>query len=50
MARSVDHVVPLGRGGNLLDRRNARLAHRIHNSERGADVPAPPAVAFSREW
>lgn len=34
MARTVDHVVELTRGGHPLDRQNARLAHRRCNTAR----------------
>lgn len=34
MARTVDHVVELTRGGSPLDRQNARLAHRRCNTTR----------------
>lgn len=33
---SVDHVVPLSKGGDPLDRGNLRLAHLRCNSSRGA--------------
>lgn len=33
---SVDHVVPLSRGGDLLDRLNLRLAHWSCNTKRGS--------------
>lgn len=36
MARSVDHVIPRSLGGDPYARTNARLAHRLHNSQRGA--------------
>lgn len=34
MARTVDHVAELNRGGSPLDRQNARLAHRRCNTTR----------------
>lgn len=38
-ARSVDHLIPLSRGGHPLDRDNARLAHLGCNARRGNDTP-----------
>ncbi len=35
MAPEVDEVVPVSLGGNPLDRSNVRLAHRLHNQQRG---------------
>lgn len=51
-SRSVDHVVPLAKGGSLTDRSNLRLAHLGCNSSRGAKrTPKPPALpARSRRW
>ncbi|MEU7376553.1 HNH endonuclease [Streptomyces albidoflavus] len=47
---TLDHVVPLSRGGPLLDPANARAAHRRCNSARGnRTTPRPPARA-SRRW
>ncbi|MGW4050808.1 HNH endonuclease [Streptomyces sp. NPDC004779] len=49
-AFTLDHLVPLSRGGDLLDRANARSAHRRCNSSRGnrTGATAPPRV--SRRW
>lgn len=58
---SLDHVVPLSRGGSLLDPVNARLAHYGCNSDRGNGPPTPyayqtdPALRIgvsnsSRDW
>jgi 5-methylcytosine-specific restriction endonuclease McrA len=47
-ATTVDHVIPLNRGGAPLDPRNLRPAHRWCNSRKG-DQPAEP-VATSRVW
>lgn len=46
MARSLDHVTPVSRGGNPLARTNARLAHRRCNSSRKAGPHNPQ----SRPW
>ncbi|WP_420034691.1 HNH endonuclease [Streptomyces sp. cg28] len=35
LAFTLDHLVPLSRGGDLLDPANARSAHRRCNSSRG---------------
>ena len=43
---TVDHIIPLSRGGNPLDRNNARLAHRRCNVTRGARPPTRPR----RQW
>jgi 5-methylcytosine-specific restriction endonuclease McrA len=50
-AFSVDHVVPLSRGGHPLHRDNARAAHYGCNSARGNRVPAVVQVPVSsRVW
>jgi 5-methylcytosine-specific restriction endonuclease McrA len=49
---TLDHQVPLSKGGNLLDPANARAAHRRCNSSRG-NRTTPPKVApqrASRRW
>jgi len=35
MAAEVDEVLPVSLGGNPYDRANCRLAHRLHNQQRG---------------
>ncbi|MER7046769.1 HNH endonuclease signature motif containing protein [Streptomyces jumonjinensis] len=51
MAFTLDHLIPLSRGGSLLDPANARSAHRRCNSARG-NRPSPPRqpVRSSRRW
>ena len=51
---SLDHVIPINRGGAPLDRSNARAAHYGCNSARG-DRPPPRAASSaalqtSRRW
>jgi 5-methylcytosine-specific restriction endonuclease McrA len=46
---TLDHVVPLSRGGDLLDPANARAAHRRCNSARGNRTTPRPLTA-SRRW
>ncbi|MEU1302802.1 HNH endonuclease [Streptomyces shenzhenensis] len=48
---TLDHEVPLSRGGDLLDPANARSAHRRCNSARGnrTDAARQP-VRSSRRW
>ncbi|NUS74980.1 MAG: HNH endonuclease [Streptomyces sp.] len=48
---TLDHLVPLSRGGSLLDPANARSAHRRCNSARGnrTDHKRQP-VRSSRRW
>ncbi|MFF9285409.1 HNH endonuclease [Streptomyces griseosporeus] len=50
-AFTLDHAVPLSRGGDLLDPANARSAHRRCNSARGnrTDGKGQP-VRASRRW
>ena len=45
---TLDHVVPLTHGGQLLDPANARPAHAACNSKRQAN--APSRTVTSREW
>ncbi|GGZ28529.1 hypothetical protein GCM10010387_22490 [Streptomyces inusitatus] len=50
LAFTLDHLVPLSRGGDLLAPANARSAHRRCNSARGnRTTPRPPQRA-SRRW
>lgn len=48
-AFTLDHLVPLSRGGSLLDPANARSAHRRCNSARGNRTSIKQARA-SRRW
>ncbi|MFF8659475.1 HNH endonuclease [Streptomyces huasconensis] len=53
LAFTLDHLVPLSRGGDLLDPANARSAHRRCNSARGNRATARLAVVpqrASRRW
>ncbi|WP_326808167.1 HNH endonuclease [Streptomyces sp. NBC_01775] len=47
---TLDHLVPLSRGGSLLDPANARSAHRRCNSARGNRTTAQPPARASRRW
>lgn len=47
---TLDHLVPLSRGGNLLDPANARSAHRRCNSARGNRTASRPQERASRRW
>ncbi len=38
MAPELDEVLPVSRGGSPYDRANIRLAHRLHNQQRGAGM------------
>jgi 5-methylcytosine-specific restriction endonuclease McrA len=46
---TLDHVVPLSKGGSLLDPANARSAHRRCNSARGNRTSVKQQRA-SRRW
>lgn len=46
---TVDHAVPLSKGGDLLNPANARSAHRACNSRRNNRLSIPQARA-SRRW
>ncbi|MFJ4990054.1 HNH endonuclease [Streptomyces sp. NPDC088732] len=48
-AFTLDHELPLSRGGDLLDEANARSAHRRCNSARGNRLSAAPTKT-SRRW
>ena len=52
MARSLDHVTPLAKGGDPLARTNARLAHRKCNRDRGDGPPDPAGQQpiTTRRW
>ncbi len=50
MARTLDHVTPLNKGGDLLDPANARLAHRTCNSARQDNEPPPLPTHHHTEW
>lgn len=54
---SLDHILSLAHGGDLLDPDNARSAHYSCNSARGGrtrrgrpEHPLPPVVVTSRMW
>lgn len=49
MSFTLDHVVPLARGGSLLDPANARSMHRRCNSAKGARL-GPQPLKTSRRW
>ncbi|MFJ3663145.1 HNH endonuclease [Streptomyces sp. NPDC090119] len=50
-AFTLDHAVPLSRGGDLLAPANARSAHRRCNSARGNRTdPQRQPVRSSRRW
>jgi 5-methylcytosine-specific restriction endonuclease McrA len=50
LAFTLDHLVPLSRGGDLLDPLNARSAHRRCNSARGNRMTLRQPVRSSRRW
>lgn len=56
MSWSLDHVVPVSRGGDPLDRANAHAAHLVCNQRRGnrrhgaPPVPTQRAFARSQVW
>ncbi|MFD7791017.1 HNH endonuclease [Streptomyces sp. NPDC059759] len=53
LAFTLDHLVPLSRGGDLTDPSNARSAHRRCNSSRGNRPTVAPKAArqrASRRW
>jgi 5-methylcytosine-specific restriction endonuclease McrA len=49
MSFTLDHLIPLSKGGDLLDPANARAAHRRCNSARG-NRPGLPQQRASRRW
>jgi 5-methylcytosine-specific restriction endonuclease McrA len=49
-AFTLDHAIPLSRGGDLLDPANARSSHRRCNSQRGNRMAAQPQERASRRW
>lgn len=49
-AFTLDHAIPLTRGGDLLDPANARSAHRRCNSQRGNRTTQRQPVRASRRW
>lgn len=49
LAAVVDHVIPLSKGGDPLDRANLRAAHRRCNATKGARIAGPPRRT-SRAW
>ena len=50
LSRSLDHVVPLSRGGAPLARENLRAAHFGCNSGKRDRDPKPPTIVRSRVW
>ncbi|MFC7929160.1 HNH endonuclease [Streptomyces cinereoruber] len=47
---TLDHEIPLSRGGSLLDPANARSAHRACNSARGNRTGTTAPMRASRRW
>ncbi|MFF8458534.1 HNH endonuclease [Streptomyces albidoflavus] len=47
---TLDHEIPISRGGSLLDPANARSAHRRCNSARGNQLPGTQRLRASRRW
>ncbi|MEV7712303.1 HNH endonuclease [Streptomyces sp. NPDC088270] len=47
---TLDHAVPISRGGALLDPANARSAHRSCNSARGNRSTTATVTRHSRRW
>lgn len=47
---TLDHLVPLSRGGSLLDPANARSAHRRCNSRRGNRTEHKPPQPTAQNW
>lgn len=47
---SVDHVIPMSKGGPELDRANLRAAHFGCNAQRGDRMPKPCPFPTSRQW
>jgi 5-methylcytosine-specific restriction endonuclease McrA len=47
---TVEHTIPLSRGGSLLDPANARSAHRVCNSRKGNRVSSASVGKSSRRW
>jgi len=49
-AFTLDHLIPLSRGGSLLDPANARSAHRRCNSSKGNRARSMAPMKASRRW
>lgn len=55
-APEMDEIVPVSKGGSPYDRKNARLAHRLCNQQRGngdrgwTPEKPPPPLKTSRKW
>lgn len=45
-ARSLDHIIPIARGGAMYERDNVRLAHRSCNSRAGNQLVVTERVTF----
>lgn len=46
-ADTIDHLLPISRGGSVLDKKNCLPAHQACNSARGNGTKRMPQ---SREW
>ncbi|TXS20216.1 HNH endonuclease [Streptomyces sp. adm13(2018)] len=49
-AFTLDHLIPLSRGGSLLDPANARSAHRRCNSAKGNRAGTRAQERTARRW
>ena len=54
MSPTVDEIIPVSLGGSPIDRSNCRLAHRLHNIQRGNGTrtgkPNVKPLTTSRAW
>jgi 5-methylcytosine-specific restriction endonuclease McrA len=51
MSKSVDHLIPIVKGGSETDRANVKLAHLYCNKARGAkDIDEVRYTPQSQEW
>ena len=50
MSPEVDEVIPVRDGGDPLDRRNCRLAHRSCNVGRNRKTPRAAPLVTTRSW
>lgn len=49
-AGTVDHIVPVNRGGDPYDLANLQPAHARCNYRKGDRMPKPPTTRPSRDW
>lgn len=50
LSPTVDHIIPLARGGDPLDSNNLQPMHKVCNERKAEELARTSALACSRRW